>query len=61
MTYIEDVRALFATVQSVSIDPNLVEIPQDRSMGDFALPCFSFAKELKKAPQQIAQDIAAEL
>ena len=55
------VQELFAQVKSVDIDPNLVEIPQDRSMGDFALPCFSFAKELKKSPQDIAQMIVDEL
>ncbi len=55
------VEKLFAQVQSVEIDPSLLEIPQDRSMGDFALPCFQFAKKLKKAPAVIAQEIADEL
>ena len=55
------VEELFAQVASIEIDPNLIEIPQDRSMGDFALPCFSFAKELKKAPNVIAQEIADQL
>gem|GEM_PF-6194678 len=55
------VQDLFAQVSSIEIAPNLIEIPQDRSMGDFALPCFSFAKELKKAPNVIAQEIADEL
>jgi arginyl-tRNA synthetase len=36
----------------------LVEVPKERSHGDFALPCFTFAKKLKKSPQQIAQDLA---
>jgi arginyl-tRNA synthetase len=30
-------------------------------MGDVALPCFSFARELKKAPPQIAADIAESI
>ncbi len=46
---------------STTINPDLLEKPQDRTMGDFALPCFQFAKELRKAPQQIAQDLAQEL
>ena len=55
------VEELFAQVQSVEIDPSLIEIPQDRSMGDFALPCFQFAKALKKSPQDIAINIAKEI
>lgn len=57
----DTVQELFAQVKSIDIDPSLIEIPQDRSMGDFALPCFQFAKELKKAPPVIAQKIVDEL
>ena len=35
----------------------LIEIPDDDTRGDYALPCFSFAKILKKSPERIAQDI----
>lgn len=35
----------------------IIEIPQDRSMGDLALPCFTLAKSMRKAPQAIAQEI----
>lgn len=34
-----------------------VEIPKDSNMGDYAFPCFRLAKELKKAPAIIAQEI----
>lgn len=34
-----------------------IEIPADGKMGDFSFPCFKLAKELKKAPQMIAQEI----
>jgi arginyl-tRNA synthetase len=37
----------------------LFETPKDTSHGDLALPCFTFARDLKKAPQQIAQDLEA--
>ena len=36
----------------------MIEIPADESMGDYAFPCFRLAKTLRKAPQQIAADIA---
>jgi len=34
-----------------------IEVPKDQTMGDFAFPCFRLAKELKKAPPIIANDI----
>ena len=39
----------------------LMEIPPESSMGDFALPCFSFAKVLRKNPKLIAEEIKAGL
>ncbi|MEX1307471.1 MAG: arginine--tRNA ligase, partial [Eubacteriales bacterium] len=36
----------------------MIEVPSDETMGDFALPCFKLAKTLKKAPPMIANDIA---
>ena len=40
---------------------DLIEVPQDESMGDYALPCFRLAKVLRKAPPMIAADIAEKL
>ncbi|MBQ3291353.1 MAG: arginine--tRNA ligase [Mogibacterium sp.] len=47
----------------LSIDDirNLIEIPADEKMGDFAFPCFRLAKALRKAPQMIAADIAGRI
>lgn len=39
----------------------LLEVPPEASLGDFALPCFSFAKNLKKAPNAIAQEFAQKI
>ena len=38
---------------------DIIEIPQDSKMGDYAFPCFRLAKILRKAPPLIAADIAA--
>lgn len=38
-----------------------VEIPPSSEMGDFAFPCFSLAKILKKNPNQIAVDLKKEI
>jgi arginyl-tRNA synthetase len=40
---------------------NLFETPPDVKMGDLALPCFTFAKDLKKTPAEIAKNIACKL
>ncbi len=37
---------------------DMVEIPQDPKMGDYAFPCFKLAKVLRKAPPLIAKGIA---
>ena len=38
-----------------------IEIPKDSNMGDYAFPCFRLAKDLKKAPQVIAEEIKQKL
>ena len=49
----------------VSIDKEIlksyIEIPKDTKNGDYAFPCFRLAKELKKAPPMIANDIKEKL
>ena len=35
----------------------LIEIPPDENMGDLAVPCFQFAKILKKSPTLIAEEL----
>ncbi len=63
MDFKQEIAAILAPL--VSLDPEAVsdylEIPQDRKMGDFALPCFRFAKAMRKAPPAIAQELAATL
>lgn len=38
-----------------------IEIPKDVKNGDYAFPCFRLAKELKKAPPQIANEIKEKI
>ncbi len=39
----------------------LVEIPPDYNMGDYAMPCFKLAKKFRKSPNLIAEDIVNNL
>ena len=46
---------------SVSEITNLLEKPKFQHLGDVAFPCFTLAKKLKQAPQQIAKTIAEKI
>ena len=39
----------------------MLEIPPDKKMGDYAFPCFRLAKQLRKAPVLISKEIAEAL
>ncbi len=59
MDYKEEIAKLIKKESKLSIDfLQLIEVPPNPEMGDYALPCFSLAKEMKKAPQQIASELA---
>lgn len=40
---------------------DMIEIPSDANMGDYAFPCFKLAKVLRKAPPLIAKGIAESI
>ena len=40
---------------------DLLAVPPDSSMGDYALPCFRFAKVLRKNPVAIAEELKAKI
>lgn len=40
---------------------NILEVPADETMGDYAFPCFRLAKIFRKAPPLIAADIATKI
>ncbi|MFA5524183.1 MAG: arginine--tRNA ligase [Tissierellales bacterium] len=39
----------------------LLEVPPNYELGDYAMPCFRLAKELRKAPNVIAQEIVGSI
>lgn len=43
------------------IDVHMIEVPVYEHLGDFSLPCFSFAKKQKKPPFLIAQELASRI
>ena len=59
LNYKELIATQIAGITSLSKDEliNYIEVPANTELGDYAFPCFKLAKELKKAPPMIAEDI----
>lgn len=45
----------------IEMENILIEKPKMREMGDYAIPCFSFSKELRKSPTAIAKMLNEKL
>ncbi|MFT4344018.1 MAG: arginine--tRNA ligase [Candidatus Woesearchaeota archaeon] len=54
-------KTILSALAEVGLSVTDLEKPPKSDMGDFALPCFTFAKEQKKSPAQIAQELAEKL
>ena len=57
----ETLRKRLALPETAERIAALLETPPDETLGDYALPCFSFAKALRKAPAVIAQKLAGSM
>ncbi|MEG0013134.1 MAG: arginine--tRNA ligase [Cellulosilyticaceae bacterium] len=57
---LELAKVLNDKIPSLSVEEiyNMIEIPTNTDMGDYAFPCFKLAKEFRKAPPIIAKEIA---
>ena len=40
---------------------SFIEVPKDSVNGDYAFPCFKLAKELRKSPMAIAEEIKEKI
>jgi arginyl-tRNA synthetase len=58
MSFQDDLQAFVKKALKADI---ALEVPPDTSLGDFAVPCFALAKQMKKAPAAIAQELAKAL
>lgn len=64
----KDYRQLIAETIAPYVDgleaseiKEMIEVPADSKMGDYAFPCFKLAKLLRKAPPLIAKSIAEQI
>ncbi|MCY3761032.1 MAG: arginine--tRNA ligase [Gemmatimonadetes bacterium] len=53
------------TAQATGLEPEalrgLLSVPPSEEMGDYAIPCFTLAKQLRRNPAQIAGEVASRL
>ncbi|MDR2903447.1 MAG: arginine--tRNA ligase [Clostridiales bacterium] len=63
MDFKREIAGLLAGVLHLEIDElyQMIELPAKAELGDFALPCFRFAKEMKKAPMAVAAELKEQI
>ena len=64
MDFKEKVAEIFTSIETdLSMDDalELIEIPPNQEMGDYAVPCFKFAKKYRKSPAVISAEIAEKI
>ncbi len=64
MDYKQKAAELFSNVtDTLSVDEvlEIIEIPPNSKLGDFAIPCFKLSKALRKSPKVIAEDIVNKI
>ncbi len=64
MDFKEKVAEIFTSIETdLSMDDalELIEIPPNTEMGDYAVPCFKFAKKYRKSPASISAEIAEKI
>ena len=54
-------KDVFKILKDVDIDSIIIEKPKDKTKGDYAIPCFTFSKVLRKSPIEIANYIKDNL
>lgn len=62
MDFKKRISGLLAKAAKIKFNfEELLEVPPDTAMGDYALPCFKLAKELKKGPAAIAEELSSRI
>ena len=56
-TQLSSVLSQLGDTTTISEVYEILEKPPEPKLGDFAMPCFRFAKALRRAPAQIAQEL----
>lgn len=57
----QDILDILQSIVPEPVDENMIEVPTYNHLGDYAFPCFSLAKVLKKSPVLIAEELAQRI
>ena len=57
----QDILEILQSIVPELVDKNMIEEPTYTHLGDYAFPCFSLAKVLKKSPVLIAEEISQRI
>ena len=59
----KEIASSIANVVELNVEElkSFIEVPKDTTNGDYAFPCFKLAKELKKSPMVIANEIKEKI
>lgn len=59
----KEIAKIIANAINMNLDEikEYIEVPPDETKGDYAFPCFKLAKELRKAPQVIANELKGKI
>lgn len=61
--FVEEIVAVVSDASGLAAEElaDLISVPPNPEMGDYALPCFTLAKSLRRAPNQIAEELAQKV
>ncbi|MBD3312962.1 arginine--tRNA ligase [Candidatus Woesearchaeota archaeon] len=57
----EIIKLVKKEMKDIKIDDSALEVPPQPELGDYSLPCFTLAKQMKMSPHDIAQDLVRKL
>ena len=63
LNFKNEIAKIISNITNIKVEEleGYIEIPPDENMGDYAFPCFRLAKELKKAPPVIANELKEKI
>ncbi|MFH2021282.1 MAG: arginine--tRNA ligase [archaeon] len=60
MDFKAEIAKELSKLSGKEISEDILEMPPDSKLGDYAFPCFTLAKDMKKSPIEIAKDFAGK-
>lgn len=59
--YINQIKKIISKEIKLNIDTISIEVPPNQELGDYAFPCFTLSKHIKKAPTEISKELESKI